>query len=106
MRTRTTIVLASAVALFSLAACDGEVPSLDQAKEKAAAMVKEMGEEKIAELGRLAAKIEKDPSQAEQILKDAGFDRKAFDKAIEKIQSDPNLKKAFEKAKEMAKQSM
>ena len=106
---------------FVFAACDGETPSLedaqkayDKASETAGTVAEKAGEvsdfvknldgDKVKELAKLAAEIEKDPSKAGELLKEHGLDKKQFDEAVQKISENPELKKVFDSAKELAKQ--
>ena len=103
MRIPTLATVLAIPVLLALVACDREVPSLEQASSKISAALEELNPDRIEELAKLAARIEKDPTKAEALLKEHGLDREQFQKVVDKIQSDPNLKKLFEKAKELAK---
>ncbi len=104
-----------AVALFALAACDAEVPSLEDAQqalekagetvEKAKGLVANLDADKIKEIGELAVEIEKNPEKAQELLKDHGMDKEQFQKVVDAIGQSPELKKLFEAAKDAARKA-
>jgi len=115
MRIRALAAGLAALSLVALAACEGETPSLDDARkalekagtavDKASELVKSLDQDKIRELARLAAEIEKEPGKAEELLEEHGLDREQFQKLVERIRQDPELAKIFDKAKELAGQA-
>ena len=92
MKIRALAAVVAAVSLLSLAACDGDTPSLDKAQEtlkkateqagdaveKASGLLDNLDTSKVDELAKIAGEIEKDPSQATQLLEKAGSARRTL----------------------------
>ena len=98
-------LIAVGAVLFALSACDGEVPSLEEAKQtlaKASKALENLDANKVQELAKLVSELEKDPAKAEQLLKDHGITREQLDQAVKAISENPQLKQAFDAAKQAA----
>ncbi len=60
--------------------------------------------DKIENLGRIAAKFETAPDEAEKMLEENGWSKEDFDRMVRDIRSDAELSKVFEEAKKRASQ--
>ena len=50
------------------------------------------------QLGELGAKIKKDPSKADELLRQQGLDQKSFEEQIRRITEDPEASKRYAEA--------
>jgi HAMP domain-containing protein len=60
--------------------------------------------DKIETLGRIAARFESAPAEAEKMLEEHGWSEEEFQKMVKSIRSDDELNKLFEEAKKKASQ--
>ncbi|GJM45339.1 MAG: hypothetical protein DHS20C21_21810 [Gemmatimonadota bacterium] len=113
MKITSLAMLLALPVLLSVSACGKEAPTMEEAADKASSAVSSAVEkvqnldtEQINKFAKIAAQIEKEPAKMEAFLAEHGVSKEMFQKTLEKIQSDPNMKKMFDEAKEMAKNAM
>jgi hypothetical protein len=107
---RTLPLLLAAVLLPPVSACEEE-PTLEDAlktlsgtAETVSGLLEDLNGEKIGKLADLVVELDKHPEKRDELLKEYGIDAKELERALKRIESDPELRKIFEAAKRMAEQ--
>jgi hypothetical protein len=102
--------VALAIAGLPLAACEKQ-PSLEEAlktlsgtAETVSGLLEDLNGEKIGKLADLVVELDKHPEKRQELLKEHGIDSKELERALKRIQDDPELRKIFEAAKRVAEQ--
>jgi hypothetical protein len=102
--------LAAALLAPALSACEKE-PTLEDAlktlsgtAETVSGLLEDLNGGKLGKLADLVVELDKHPEKRDELLKEAGIDAKELEKALKRIQSDPELRKIFEAAKRVAEE--
>ena len=103
-------LLTAAVLALPLSACEEE-PTLDDAlktlsgtAETVSGLLEDLNGEKLGKLADLVVELDKHPEKRDELLNEYGIDAKELEKALKRIESDPELRKIFEAAKRVAEQ--
>ncbi|HMB68148.1 MAG TPA: hypothetical protein VKU85_02515 [bacterium] len=104
------LALLIAALTLALAACEEE-PSLEDAlktlsgtAETVSGLLEDLNGEKIGKLADLVVELDKHPEKRDELLKKHGIDAKELEKALKRIESDPELRRIFEAAKRLAEE--
>lgn len=105
----TAALLALPLLALPLAGCEEKQPTLEDAlktlsgtAETVSDLLQDLNGEKVGRLADLVVALDKHPEKRDELLKEYGIDAKELDRALKRIQSDPELRKMFEAAKRVA----